>query len=452
MAQGPDNDQVNPDQQAVNRQVRALERLQDPDYKLQLEEAMLEQRQDVEPWQHGVRRVALERAEKIEGEGTVLVVAGEVIASFEDDAQLRARNHRQIEEPRCGLARYRVPVGSVADAVEALRAAGISASANHVAMLGNTSKGGDSPSATFNDPGVKNGDDPTALIVVIDTGLDALGPDRENEWLRDVEADEAHHDPLDEVAPFGPDPKTPMLDLAAGHGTFVAGTIRRVEPGANVRVLRALDTEGIGGEDMIATAICHAAEIFNEESDGRGVLNLSLGMETIDDQPPLAIEYALRALPADVLVVAAAGNEPSDRPLWPAEFDEVIAVAGLCDDLGPSSWSNRGGFVDFSTRAEGIVSTFVAGRETRRDGQPPPDTFPVNQEYPYAAWTGTSFAAPQVSARLARYIADEPDKPVDEAVQRLQDEGFPESDWGRIVDILPAFDPPLRCSTAQPPA
>ncbi len=456
MAQGPGYDEVNEDQEAVDRQIRALERLQIPRYKRHLEDELLERRRDIEPRQQGFRRVALERTRKLRGEGRdTVVVAGEVMALIEDEGRLQDRGYALIEAPRCGMARYAVPGGSVADAVEALRADGVVAGANHAVMLGNTAKGGDSPEATRNDPGtmtVGKGEQ-TALIVVIDTGLDELGHGRKDLWLRDVGVEEpGDYDPLDEVPPFGQNPAKPMLDLAAGHGTFVAGTIRRVDDAANVVVLRALDTEGIGGEDMVATAICRAAEIFKrEEHGGRGVLNLSLGMETIDDLPPMAIERALQELPPDVVVVAAAGNEPSRRPLWPAASKRVIAVAGLCDNLQPSSWSNRGAFVDFSTRAEGIVSTFVTGEETPRPDQPPPDTFPAYQPYSYAAWTGTSFAAPQVSARIARYMADQPDQPAGEAVHRLRRDGTYLPEWGYRVGILDAFDPPLACSGARQP-
>lgn len=464
-----ENDEVHPDQERVDAQVDALVALQDPEVKQRYEAWIVDRRAVTDgPAEPGFRRVGVELTPKLDENDNVsderlLTVDREIIAPADSEGDLVSNGFILVEHLCCELARYRIPDGggprrlTVTEALRRVRGRGILASANHAVMLGNTSKGGNSVEGSTRTPrfvessSAPKGADQDAdapLVVVIDTGLDERSKARKDRFLDDIEAEKRDLDPLDEVPPFGPRPFD-QLDLAAGHGTFVAGVIRQVEPRAHVVMIRALDTEGIGGEDMIATAICRARDVF-EKHGGRGVLNLSLGIETIDDLPPLAIECALRELQPGVAVVAAAGNEPSRHPLWPAAHKRVLAVAGLCDDLSPTAWSNRGAFVDFSTRGEGIVSTFVGGTETQRQDEPPATTFPFGgQNHAYALWTGTSFATPQVAAMIADLIAEDPSTDVEEAVQDLRSDKEYRPGWGYVVPVLPPADPPLRCSRSR---
>jgi subtilisin family serine protease len=136
------------------------------------------------------------------------------------------------------------------------------------------------------------------------------------------------------------------------------------------------------------------------------VINLSLGAETLDDQPLLAVEVALEIaheLHPDCLAVAAAGNSGSTRPCFPAASRDVVAVAALDADLQPTAWTNRGFWVDCAVVGEGILSTYVPGHESLL-ADSSPETWDAPD--PWALWSGTSFAAPQVAAAVARRAAE----------------------------------------------
>jgi subtilisin family serine protease len=127
---------------------------------------------------------------------------------------------------------------------------------------------------------------------------------------------------------------------------------------------------------------------------GRGpdIVNLSFGGYTDDDDaPPLAV--AIERMLADTVIVASAGNSGSPRPSYPAALDGVVAV-GAVGPSGRAWFSNYGGWVDACAPGIDVVSTYFANHT---ETSPPERVFDG-----WAAWSGTSFAAPKVVGALAR--------------------------------------------------
>jgi hypothetical protein len=253
-------------------------------------------------------------------------------------------------------------------------------------------------------------------VAVIDTGITA--EQRSDGWLQGlVRGDNV--DPLDAFPTVNG-----FLDLGAGHGTFVAGIVQWSAPGVKLEVWRALDSDGITDETVVAAAMVAAAR------GGADVLNLSLGAETLDGSEPIALAEALamiRETGREVVVVAAAGNSGTEDPVYPAAFPEVVAVAAVTSIGTPAAWSSHGPWVDCSAVGERVVSTYVQGKEDPfvRSGDPtpvvPPDEYGPNS---WAIWDGTSFAAPQVTARIA-HIAQESNISVSAAVEQILSTGKP---------------------------
>lgn len=221
-------------------------------------------------------------------------------------------------------------------------------------------------------------------IVVIDTGLDDAA--RQNPWLRDVEAD----DPADIDLTVDLVPQDGLIDDQAGHAAFVAALIRQDAPGAKVRVIRALDTQGVTEELAVAKAIDRAAGF------GADIINLSLGGYTDGDAAPLAITAALARLPRTTAVVVAAGNFGSSRPTWPAASKRVVSVGAVDAKGSRAAFSNWGWWVDVCAEGVGLHSVYVSGDENPALDRTSPDTFDG-----HAFWSGTSFSCPKVSARIA---------------------------------------------------
>ncbi|MFO1491569.1 MAG: S8 family serine peptidase [Kiritimatiellia bacterium] len=129
--------------------------------------------------------------------------------------------------------------------------------------------------------------------------------------------------------------------------------------------VRAFDDSGVATSDGILRSIEFA------QSSGAKVLSLSWGTTQPSDFLAAAVKDAQDA---GMIVVAAAGNEPTGQPVYPAAFPGVVAVAAT--DAEGNRWekSNYGSFVDLS--APGFAE------------------FPVGQNGRGGSYAGTSISTP----------------------------------------------------------
>lgn len=295
----------------------------------------------------------------------------------------------------------------VIEDVQLLRSQDITAAPNLIVPLGYLIKGDDYPYATSGFPAMSPGT-PTrrVRVAVVDTGM---GPRRGDGWLAGVTATADDHDLLDVVPEHG------RLDWFSGHGTFAAGIVQQTAPRAEIAMYRCTHGDGLATEADVANGLLRAAQ-EGAEAGLPTIVNVSLGTPAIPGVPLVALCSAIERIVAeypDVLIVAAAGNMGSDTEVYPAAFDGVVAVGavevcGPDDDeqLRPASFSNYGPWVDCSTVGVGVVSTFVPGLQ-------PPQQVPGHPDQlfgadPVASWSGTSFAAPQISGAVARLLDDDP--------------------------------------------
>jgi hypothetical protein len=135
---------------------------------------------------------------------------------------------------------------------------------------------------------------------------------------------------------------------------------------------KGLDMYGWGYEDDLANAIIHAV------NQGADILSISWGGYSESQLIYDAIKYAYDN---GVLVVAAAGNEASRSKLYPAAYDEVIAVTAT-DQLDYPAWfTNFGEWVEVAAPGVDVYSTYW------------------DDDYTYMS--GTSMSTPHVSGTAA---------------------------------------------------
>jgi subtilisin family serine protease len=238
-------------------------------------------------------------------------------------------------------------------------------------------------------------------VAILDTGINAAHP-----WFP-RSAWEAVDPDVDDRLDTDNDYE---LDSQAGHGTFIAGIARQHAPGAHLSISRVLGSDGVCDEVDLLEAINALRGRSAAGKNRIGVLNLSLGAYTWNDRPPALLSQAIQRLGADTVVVAAAGNNASDRVFWPAAFDSVVGVgAQTADGRGRTPFSNHGSWVDAWAPGDRVASSFVSFDGP--DDEAPNADIDADCFTGFATWSGTSFAAPRIAAELARRAQDQKTSP-----------------------------------------
>lgn len=181
---------------------------------------------------------------------------------------------------------------------------------------------------------------------------------------------------------YNTDTRTQAVGDQYGHGTHVAGiaaasTDNRIGvagtcPGCRLLAVK-LDGDGLITTTDLVRGINWA---IGRRAD---VINLSLGGGGFSRPEADAVAKAWRR---GVVIVAAAGNERTNRRTYPAAYRQVIAVAATTRSDARARYSNYGSWVDVAapggtSGTGGIYSTLPSGR--------------------YGYLSGTSMAAPFVS-------------------------------------------------------
>lgn len=167
-----------------------------------------------------------------------------------------------------------------------------------------------------------------------------------------------------------------------GHGTAVSGIIGAqsnnsigltgIMP-AKILPLRAFGKNGNGTDIDIASAVVYAAD------NGADVINMSFG--DVVQSPMLhdAIKYAYSK---NIILVASSGNDGSNNPHYPSDFNDVISTGSVGQHDVRSFFSSYSPSLDLMAPGEQIVTATMGGGYT--------DQF-----------SGTSAAAPHVSGVAA---------------------------------------------------
>ncbi len=229
-------------------------------------------------------------------------------------------------------------------------------------------------------------------LAILDSGLEA-------DWLGDgaLRASMDATNPQREIS----DP--------VGHGTQMAliGSGRIAPHGAGhpgdaasapIVAIRGFDEEGLSTSFGILESLRFSRE------QGAGVVSMSWGSYTRSEILNAGFQ---QAADADMILLAAAGNDGKTDPMYPAAYPAVLAVGALDAHGGIWEKSNRGEHVDF-------VSYGSAD-------------FPVGSRGPPGPYAGTSIATPWVAAAITTYRARHPQATSEQIIRVLTQSLSPHS-------------------------
>lgn len=215
----------------------------------------------------------------------------------------------------------------------------------------------------------------SVVVAVIDTGVDLKHPDLQGKIVPGRNLLRPEDLPQDD----------------GGHGTHVAGTIAAtlnnnigiagVAPGVSIMPIKVLRSNGSGRDSNVAAGIRWATD------SGARVINMSF---TGTDASPALSEAVAYAASHNVVLVAAAGNERSSAPTYPAATEWAIAVAATETSDRRAFFTNYGNWIDVAAPGTRIVSTYWERGST------------------YQTDSGTSMASAHVSGVVALLLSVRP--------------------------------------------
>jgi subtilisin len=166
-----------------------------------------------------------------------------------------------------------------------------------------------------------------------------------------------------------------------GHGTAVAGLIRRLAPDAEIGSFRVLGPH-LRSRTMI---IREAARLAVER--GYHILNCSFGCSR-EDHVLYYKDWIDEAYLRGRHIVAACNNQDFTRREWPGHFPTVITVNSARCDAAEVFYYRAGQLVEFEAHGQDVEVAWLDGTHKQV--------------------TGSSFAAPHVAGLLARLISGMP--------------------------------------------
>jgi subtilisin family serine protease len=244
-----------------------------------------------------------------------------------------------------------------------------------------------------------------ALIVVLDTGVDAAHPDLAGKLVGEARVENG-------VLTTGPG----VADDDSGHGTHVSGIaladtdnalgVAGAAPDARLYAIKVLFTSSPGqpeqGDDTdLAQAIDYATDSVAPSWHGPVVLNISIGaagdnsgttMSDTSGDVSAALSHAYsRGLG---IAVAAANNGTSPIGGAAVQAGEALSVGALAQNGTVAPYSPTAGVSIFAAGG-------AAGADQRYVNTGILSTWPHTSAGDYAWMAGTSMAAPHVAAALA---------------------------------------------------
>lgn len=197
-----------------------------------------------------------------------------------------------------------------------------------------------------------------------------------------------------------PDNKINLTDNE-GHGSHVAGIIAAsdnnqgaigIAPDVDLYSLKLDNDEGKISSASFLNALKWAVE------NDIDVFNASLSFNL---NSPIYQSVINQAYEQGLIVVAASGNDGAENILYPAAYDNVVAVGAVKDDGERDFFSNMGDTLDFVAPGRLIAS--------------------LSNDGGYIANTGTSMSSPHVAGLLALIMQEFPNKDSEWYYEALKD-------------------------------
>ncbi|MEE8574099.1 MAG: S8 family serine peptidase, partial [Thermodesulfobacteriota bacterium] len=253
----------------------------------------------------------------------------------------------------------------------------------------------------------------SVIVAVVDTGVILTHPDLAGKLTSgyDFIQSTATSNDGDGIDPDPDDPGTGLAGPTIFHGTHVSGIVGAatnnttgvagISWGSMIMPVRALSALG-GTTYDIMQGVSFAAGLANDSGTlpptSADIINLSIGGGGFS-QAEQDLYTTVRG--AGIIIIAAAGNESTTSPVYPASYNNVVSVSAVDIEKNAAYYSNSGATIDVAapggnthidTDGDGYADGVLNAAGDDSSGT-------INPAYVFLQ--GTSMATPHVSGVAA---------------------------------------------------
>lgn len=231
----------------------------------------------------------------------------------------------------------------------------------------------------------------SALVAVIDSGIDTQNPDLANRIYKNSAGEMVGYNLIDTSSSSFEDDThnsyhgtrvAAAISAQAGNGAGVCGVSGEFD--VKILPIKVFSNDSPSASVLISAinkAVEHNADVINMSLTSYAEQNTA----TADGKIETMQEALNKATEAGCIVVASAGNNFSNFPLYPASYDNVISVGAHNSSRERATFSQYNDYVDVTAPGQSIVLP----------------THYENGSFNCVSSSGTSFSAPIVSAAAA---------------------------------------------------
>ena len=263
-------------------------------------------------------------------------------------------------------------------------------------------------------------------VAIVDSGVNPNGDLYTSKGINRQIADVRFNSDYNQNTSDGYGHGTHVASIVGGDGSESGGKYIGVAPLVNIVNVKVSNDDGSAMMHDVVAGLQWILE--NKDAYNIRVVNLSLNSSVAESYHTSPLDAAVEILWFNKIVVVASAGNRGDGAIYPPANDPFIITVGATDDKGTSSI------------ADDVVASFSAYGQTS-DGVKKPDLVApgtniiarlVNQNMGLAAahptykvgdryfrMSGTSMAAPMVSASIALLLQDEPALTPDQVKYRL---------------------------------
>jgi len=263
-------------------------------------------------------------------------------------------------------------------------------------------------------------------VAVLDSGINPNGDLYTNMGVNRQVADIRFNSDYNQSSFDGYGHGTHVASIVGGDGSESGGKYIGVAPLVNIINVKVSNDDGSA---MIKDVVAGLEWVLqNKDTYNIRVVNLSLNSSVAESYHTSPLDAAVEILWFNKIVVVASAGNYGDGAVYPPANDPFIITVGATDDKGTNSISDdvMASFSAYGLTSDGVKKPDIVAPGTNIIARLVNQNMGLANAHPsnkvgdqYFRMSGTSMAAPMVSAAVALLLQDEPNLTPDQVKFRL---------------------------------